>query len=275
VDLGESYGSPAGRAVCSAFYDTLMARYGLNSKMLLVPQSRGGLMLYNWAADSGNSAKVSRIAGIYPVGDLRSYPGLATAAPAYGMTALELEQHLTENNPIDRLQPLRDAGVKIMHIHGDNDAVVPLSQNSQVIHDRYIGMGGEMTLIVVPGQGHAEIPEFFQSQQMLDFMLAETSATALTFSFDPPHRAVASLDAFFPNPMNTEATVAFSLPAPSVVDLLVLDVSGRAVARLLSGQTAAGSHTVHWNASTLPSGAYFCTLRADGLVKTEKFFLQR
>ncbi|GEM_PF-2304195 len=179
VDVGESYGSPAGRKIYSAFYDTLMARHHLNPKACLMPQSRGGLMLYNWAADGGNAAKVARIAGIYPVGDLRSYPKLAVAAPAYGMTEAQLQADLAANNPIDRLAPFRKQGIEILHLHGDADVVVPLTENSQVIHDRYVALGGKMSLIVVPGKGHAEVPEFFQNQAYLDFLLAELQVTAV------------------------------------------------------------------------------------------------
>jgi fermentation-respiration switch protein FrsA (DUF1100 family) len=144
----------------------------------MLAQSRGGLMAYNWAEDPGNTDKISGIAGIYPVGDLRSYPGLATAAPAYGMTVNELQTSLSANNPIDRLQPLADAGISIFHIQGDNDVTVPLSQNSQVVYDRYTAMGGEMTLVVVPGAGHEETSAFFQSTQLLDFVVDHVDATA-------------------------------------------------------------------------------------------------
>lgn len=134
-------------------------------------------MLYNWAADSGNTAKIARILGVYTVCDMRSYPGLANAAPAYGMTEAQLSAILSQNNPIDRLAPLAAAKIKILHIHGDNDNVVPLSANSKVLYDRYTALNGPMQLIVVPGQGHAEIPEFFQVKAVLDFLLAELTPT--------------------------------------------------------------------------------------------------
>jgi hypothetical protein len=50
VDVGESFGSPAGRKVFSALWETLTSRYGMSKQPCLLPQSRGGLMLYNWAA---------------------------------------------------------------------------------------------------------------------------------------------------------------------------------------------------------------------------------
>jgi hypothetical protein len=173
IDVGESYGSPAGRAVYSQFYTYATDQIKLASKPCLLAQSRGGLMAYNWAAE--NADKVNAIAGIYPVGDLRSYPGLATAAPAYGMTESQLAASLAVNNPIDRLAPLAQADVPIFHIHGDSDTIVSLAANSQVVYDRYTGMGGRMQLVVVPGKGHEEVPEFFQSTQLLDFIVSHAN----------------------------------------------------------------------------------------------------
>ena len=73
-------------------------------------------MLYNWAAE--NLEKVKCIAGIYPVCNLISYPGLNRAAPAYKMTESELEKNLRLHNPIDKLKPLAEARIPIFHIHG-------------------------------------------------------------------------------------------------------------------------------------------------------------
>lgn len=169
VDVGESYGSPAGRKVFSDFHRHVVDEYKLEPKARLLPQSRGGLMMYNWAAE--NPEKVKCLAGIYPVCDLRSYPGLPKAAGAYGLSADDLAKQLTTHNPIDRLAPLAKAGVPILHIHGDADNVVPLDKNSQVVHDRYRELGGTMQLIVIAGKGHAEIPAYFQEPRIVQFLL--------------------------------------------------------------------------------------------------------
>jgi len=144
VDVGESYGSPQGRAHFTAFYQELIGKRGFSRKPVLLPRSRGGLMLYNWAAEHPDS--VGGIAGIYPVGDLRSWPGLDQACGAYGLTAAQLEEQLTQHNPIDRLAPLAKAGVPIFHIHGDADDVVPLKDNSALLASRYRELGGSMRL---------------------------------------------------------------------------------------------------------------------------------
>lgn len=168
VDVGESYGSPAGRKTFTAFHEAVVREHRLEPQARLLAQSRGGLQLYNWAVEHPD--KVRCVAGIYPVCDLRSYPGLTRAAPAYGLTAAELESRLAEHNPIERLAPLAKAGVPILHIHGDSDGVVPLAKNSQVLHDRYVALGGPMRLVVVRGKGHAEIPEFFQDPRLVEFL---------------------------------------------------------------------------------------------------------
>jgi len=172
VDVGESCGSPRGTRAFDAFYQRVVKDYNLSPRACLLPQSRGGLMLYNWAASGDNAQRVQCIGGIYPVCDLRSYPGLARAARAYEMTEEQLREHLKEHNPIERLAPLARAKVPILHLHGDADRVVPLERNSAELARRYNALGGKMELIVVRRQGHAEIPAYFQSQRLLDFFLS-------------------------------------------------------------------------------------------------------
>lgn len=174
VDVGESYGNPKGRAVYSALWEKLHRDYGLAERACLMPQSRGGLMLYNWAVE--NPRRVACIAGIYTVCDMRSYPGLANACDAYGMNEAALANHLAEHNPIERLKPLAEARVPILHIHGDSDAVVPIAKNSGELAARYRDLGGAMRLIVVPGKGHEEVPEFFECREVVDFVITQVLA---------------------------------------------------------------------------------------------------
>ena len=177
VDVGESYGSPKGRALYSALYKELVERRGLAAKACLLARSRGGLMLYNWAVE--NPHAVAGVAGIYPVCNLQSYPGIQRACGAYEMTPAQLTAKLGEHNPIDRLAPLAKAGVPIFHIHGDKDTVVPLEQNSAEVARRYKKLGGTMTLVVVKGQGHNMWPGWFQSQPLVDFVIARARQQSL------------------------------------------------------------------------------------------------
>ena len=90
-------------------------------------------------------------------------------------SAEELEAELAKHNPIDRLAPLAKAKVPIFHIHGDKDRVVPLDKNSAIIKERYDKLGGPMTLDVVPGQGHNMWAGWFQSQKLVDFLIAHAT----------------------------------------------------------------------------------------------------
>ena len=175
IDVGESYGSPDGRALYSAFYEELTAKRGFARKAVLLGRSRGGLMTLAWAAD--NAGKVAGFAGIYPVCNLASYPGLANASGADRLTTEELAARLAEHNPVDRLAPLAKAGVPLFAIHGDRDDLVPLDLNSGLMRTRYEALGGTMQLVVPPGQGHNMWPGFFQCQALVDFVLARADRT--------------------------------------------------------------------------------------------------
>jgi len=170
IDVGESYGSPAGRRLYTALYEELVSKRGLSARSCLLARSRGGLMLYNWAVEHPTS--VACIAGIYPVCNLSSYPGLEKAAAVYGLTVDELVEKMPQHNPLDRVEPLAKAGVPIFHIQGDSDALVPLESNSAELQRRYRMFGGEMTVKVIEGGGHDMSPHWFQSQELVDFVIA-------------------------------------------------------------------------------------------------------
>jgi pimeloyl-ACP methyl ester carboxylesterase len=169
IDVGESYGNPEGRRLFTALHEELVSKRGMSKQPCLLMRSRGGLMLLNWASEHPSS--VSCIAGVYPVCNIASYPGIAPAAPAYGMTAEQLTAKLSEHNPIERLEPLARARVPIFIIHGDSDAVVPLDRNSGEVAKRYRQFGGEVELKVIQGRGHDYWPGWFQCQELVDFVI--------------------------------------------------------------------------------------------------------
>ncbi|MEM1094247.1 MAG: T9SS type A sorting domain-containing protein [Bacteroidota bacterium] len=69
----------------------------------------------------------------------------------------------------------------------------------------------------------------------------------------------------YPNPVRDVATIQFELDRPRAVSLEVVDVTGRAVARLLNGeQRAAGTHTVTWPVSSVSAGVYGLRLTGTG-----------
>jgi pimeloyl-ACP methyl ester carboxylesterase len=174
IDAGESYGSPAGNKVFDGLHAAMVAR-GYSAKPILLGRSRGGLMTLSWAA--ANPDKVSAFAGIYPVCDLASYPGIDRAAGAFNLNAAQLREKLRDYNPIDRLDGLAKAKVPLFAIHGDIDKVVPLEANSGRMKKDYEALGGTMTLIVPPQQGHNMWTGFFQCAELVDFVKANAKSS--------------------------------------------------------------------------------------------------
>jgi hypothetical protein len=174
VDVGESYGNPKGRATYNALHEHLTKEHGFAQQACLLARSRGGLMLYCWAAE--NPEKVKCAAGIYPVCNIASYPGIGRACGAYGLSAEKLKAELSKHNPPDRIAGLAKAGVPIFHIHGDKDGTVPLEANSALLADRYKAAGGNMEVLVPKGQGHNMWRGFFECQKLVDFVIEHATA---------------------------------------------------------------------------------------------------
>jgi hypothetical protein len=82
-----------------------------------------------------------------------------------------------------------------------------------------------------------------------------------------------TLDQNYPNPFNPATTFSFSLPSQSFVSLKVFDALGRNVAALASGELSAGSHSIRWDASKVPSGVYYYRLQAGAFTETKKAVL--
>jgi len=67
-----------------------------------------------------------------------------------------------------------------------------------------------------------------------------------------------------PNPFNPRTRIQVSLPEASNVSLVVYNVNGQEVARLVDGSMEAGLHDITFDAARLPSGMYYYQLRTGG-----------
>ena len=70
----------------------------------------------------------------------------------------------------------------------------------------------------------------------------------------------------YPNPFNSNTTIAYTLPYQSNVTMAVYNPLGQRIATLFEGNRQSGSHTTILNAGNLPSGIYF--VRLEGLNKS-------
>ena len=161
ADVGGLFGAPKAVEIWDRFYKFLTEQHGFAKKVALEGMSRGGLIVYNWAAK--NPDQVSCIYADAPVCDFKSWPGgkgKGKGSPGdwqkclrvYGLS--EAQGMTYQQNPIDNLEPLAKAQIPLMHVVGEADVVVPVEENTAIIEKRYRALGGEITVISKPGVGH-------------------------------------------------------------------------------------------------------------------------
>lgn len=85
----------------------------------------------------------------------------------------------------------------------------------------------------------------------------------------------------YPNPFNPSTTFLFEIPAVSDVRIIIYDITGREIYRLMDGQLNAGKYKINWDASDIASGVYFYRFEAGNLrngtnyIETKKLILMK
>lgn len=82
----------------------------------------------------------------------------------------------------------------------------------------------------------------------------------------------------YPNPFNPVTNIKFDIPvdskgSPIWVKLIVYDILGKEIVKLVDGELAAGSYEAEWDASDYPSGLYFLRFSAGDYSNTKKMML--
>ncbi len=155
VNTNDMYGSPRAMKVWDGFYEYLVKIHGFNPKTALEGVSRGGLFIYNWARR--NPRKVSCIYTEAPVCDFKSWPGgfgegRGSAADweklkkEYGFIT-DGEAKAWAGNPVDSLDALAAEKVPVLHMIGLEDEVVPPNENTFILMDRYVRLGGPVQIV--------------------------------------------------------------------------------------------------------------------------------
>jgi hypothetical protein len=111
-----------------------------------------------------------------------------------------------------------------------------------------------------------------------EWMDAAIASFAPDSGLPAPEPGTFGLAANYPNPFNLATTVRFSLADPVFAELTVLDAAGRKVITLSGGRLSAGMHRTVWDGkgdsgNVMPSGIYFCRLKADGRTAVIKMVL--
>jgi hypothetical protein len=162
ISVGNTFGCPDAMKHFDAFYAAMTGTYGLGKKPALEGLSRGGLYAYRWAYV--NTDKVGCIYGDAPVCDMKSWPGgkgIGKGSPKDWQLAIQVYHFTSEQqmldfkgNPVDILAPIAAAKIPIIHVCGDADTTVPETENTDIVRERYLKLGGTFVLIVKEGCNH-------------------------------------------------------------------------------------------------------------------------
>jgi len=83
------------------------------------------------------------------------------------------------------------------------------------------------------------------------------------------------LEQNYPNPFNPSTTIKYNIAETAVVKLAIYNTLGEEVVVLVDGLVQAGFHETIFDASNLPSGAYFYRLQSDNLNQVKKMLLMK
>ncbi len=174
-DVSTLYGNKEAVRRWNSFYQ-LMQNLDFSEKVVLEGMSRGGLIIYNWAAE--NPEKVACIYADAPVLDGTSWPGGKLTGNGEQLTGIR-EKRLGKGSeedwkrfldafeisgksfqdaiavsPISQARKIAEAGIPLIHVIGEADDVVPPSENTDPFEAEILKYGGEIKVIRKPGIGH-------------------------------------------------------------------------------------------------------------------------
>ncbi len=102
-------------------------------------------------------------------------------------------------------------------------------------------------------------------EYMLSTVINEDSHSSSPSSF--------RLEQSYPNPFNPNTTISYQLPSKIRVTLIVYDILGCEVARLVDSTEDPGYKRVRFDGTGLSSGVYFYMLKAGDFIQTKKLIL--
>jgi hypothetical protein len=84
-----------------------------------------------------------------------------------------------------------------------------------------------------------------------------------------------SISQNFPNPFNSNTVIQYSIPREDFVEIIVYDISGSIVKKLVNELKPAGNHSVLFKADNFASRIYFYQLKTSNFNKTKSLVLLR
>ena len=156
VDVAGMFGGPQALKIGDAFFKEAVRRGDLAERATLEGVSRGGLFVYQWAAQ--NPDKVANIFCDTPVCDIRSWPGgkgvgigakreWQQCLAAYEITEEPVPESIA--SMVRHAEVIAAASIPVMHVVTENDQIVPPVENTYVLSERFSELGHPMEVISI------------------------------------------------------------------------------------------------------------------------------
>ncbi len=117
-----------------------------------------------------------------------------------------------------------------------------------------------------PPNGHV----YYRLKQM-DVDGSVTLSESVCMSMNVPNSFEITL--IYPNPFNASTRINYKLDEQGVVTVDVFSINGRHITRLFSDIEDAGSHSIYWDATDVPTGTYLIKISQAGGVAVKKCLL--
>lgn len=76
-----------------------------------------------------------------------------------------------------------------------------------------------------------------------------------------------------PNPSSVQTTIEYTLSENAKVEILITDFTGKVIQQIKLEDKEKGINQIDFDGSSLPSGTYFCMIRANGEINTHKILI--
>lgn len=119
------------------------------------------------------------------------------------------------------------------------------------------------------------VPAAYPASQSQSQVRASNLVVSEALQNHEPVTIATELRGVYPNPFNPVTTVSYALKEEDQVSLVVYNVLGQRVAVLVDGVRAAGEHAVAFDATRLPSGAYFVRMETSAYRRNQTMMLAK
>lgn len=149
----------------------------------------------------------------------------------------------------------RLAQTPVWIFHGYVDDGVPW-QGAQFMKNRLDNVNGNVQLTLYPNVGHWAWEPAYDDDNLWQWIFQQQNESVAILEKTPfPENA--QIHPVYPNPFNASFTVPFTLNEPMAVKLVLYNIAGQLVMRILNQVMGAGEYHFVVNGDALASGVYF------------------